>query len=425
MKKSLISQIGFIVVVMVHSVSIHAATNAQKEKFFHQTYLRFNATPTPAETWNSMLQRIQVNVYTVQEGDTLWDISQTLFADPHFWPKIWAMNADKIYNPHQISPDQEVLFYPGSASLPPSLGPADSKEKTTVVSKLPKKIVPLVNHLPASFPIIKFPVNAEQVQGDVEESVKISDDFFVRPETDKKVDLIAYYSESNLSDVKDEVVDAENGYKTAGVGDILYVKIRNPQEKIYHIVKSIPFGQDGKYKYVKVYGQLRLMNKANATASIYKAQVEKALDLPGVGHKLLPGPIPIVEVPKPGPISAQPARVIGGQFGENKIVYAGSFLFLDAGTTQGLNVGDIIPIFSNPNLRVVSSFLDTNFKKIGLAQIVRAESGGATGYLIDSNDEVKVGDLAGSLGKEELEEDKANSRAADIEDGDSGSGELE
>jgi hypothetical protein len=418
MKKSLFSKIGFVALLSVQYLVGQAATDAQKERFFHQTYQRFNTEPTPSEAWNSMLQRIQVNVYTVQEGDTLWDISQTLFADPNFWPKIWAMNADKIYNPHLISPDQEVLFYPGSAKLPPSLGPAISKEKSTVVSKVPKRIVPVVNDLPSSFPIIKFPVNAGQVQGDAENSVKISDDFFVRTETDKKIDLVAYYSESDLSDVKDEVVDTENGYRTGGIGDILYVKVRNPSEKIYHVVKSIPFGTDGKYKFVKVYGQVRLLNKAHSIAGIYKAQIEKALDLPGVGQKLLPGPIPVVEVPRPGPNSTQPARIIGGHFGENKMMSAGSFLFLDAGTAQGFSVGDIVPIFSNPNLRVVSSFLDMNFKKIGRVQIVRTESAGSTAYLIDSNDEVKVGDLLGSLGKEEIEEDRAQSNAPGEESGD-------
>ena len=39
--------------------------------------------------------------YTVQKGDTLWDLSQKFSDTPWQWPEMWKEN-DQIANPHRI-----------------------------------------------------------------------------------------------------------------------------------------------------------------------------------------------------------------------------------------------------------------------------------------------------------------------------------
>ena len=51
--------------------------------------------------------------YTIQRGDTLWEISQRFWGDAFFWPRLWSYNP-YIGNAHLIYPGNVLRFDPGS-----------------------------------------------------------------------------------------------------------------------------------------------------------------------------------------------------------------------------------------------------------------------------------------------------------------------
>ena len=48
--------------------------------------------------------------YTVQKGDTLWDLSQKFSDTPWQWPELWKENQE-ISNPHRIYPGERIRLY--------------------------------------------------------------------------------------------------------------------------------------------------------------------------------------------------------------------------------------------------------------------------------------------------------------------------
>ncbi len=113
------------------------------------------ATTTPVATTNQpvLVQEARPvpladnhpDEYTVQVGDTLWDIASTFLKDPWYWPEVWYINP-QVENPH--------LIYPGDVL---ALVTIDGEERITNIRASTYRLSPQARITPLSEAITSIP----------------------------------------------------------------------------------------------------------------------------------------------------------------------------------------------------------------------------------------------------------------------------
>ncbi len=383
----------------------------QKEAFFHNIFKTYNSEPHSEQEWLSTTSKVSnlSNDYTIQVGDTLWDISVTLFAEGFYWPKIWALNRE-ITNPHSISQGQIIRFFPGTFEEAPRVEIVDPdvikdekvlQEKLASLDIIPppsKTYKPPLKDWPRSIPQYHVSNKSEY------DNLGVSLDLVRREQASTMIKLNNFV-DLEIRNVQGEIVETELGFDTASEFQYVIVEMNEEQvQGLYLVLRSIGSIKDTdnmtktNAQIIEVQGILEIVDKVNEYRNLYRALVKRVVNPITVGSKLVIGEIPVLSLNDDRMVSETVSLIIGGQFEEKRKIFGtNGVVFINKGSESGISKGELYNIFANQQIRIPGSKVEKNTRIIGKLVIAHVGLGYATGVIINSSEEIRVGDIvAGS-----------------------------
>ena len=252
--------------------------------------------------------------YTVQVGDTLWDIAASFLKDPWYWPEVWYVNP-QIENPH--------LIFPGDVL---ALVHVDGRQRVTTVSRgAAYRLSPQARSTPLSEAITSIPY--EKIAAFLSKGLVLEKG---------QVDKLPY------------IVATRGDHLMAAAGNTVYVRglpATEPgtQYSVVHVGEQLRDPDDGKLiGYQGIYVGEGLLARGGDPASVALTDTNReALG----GDRLIPEAveIPLNFFPK-APDMEIDGRIISVVDGVSMI---GQYqvVVMNRGARDGLAPGDVLTIF--------------------------------------------------------------------------------
>lgn len=315
-------------------------------------------------------QEMEYKEYKVMKGDTLWDISTKEIQDPFLWPKIWKENPE-IKNPDRISPDQTI-------NIPLRLLQKEQPLEEVTAEKAAAAIPEPVKEEPKK----------EVPQKAVEKKIEPLKKNYL---ADKDL-LIAsgYITDYIAKEIKSagKITGAPTGRSMFGNNDYMYIKTNIPANTgdKFHIIRSVTFIKHPKTNkklghLVSVLGTIKVIGTENGMT---KAMVTKAYSEIRTGDLL--DTFYEIEPVMEEETSRRP-DISGFIVAAQKLKSISAFydiLFIDKGSNNGLEIGDLLKIISFDKLN--------KSRTSGVIQIINLKASTATAIVRNSESSISIGD---------------------------------
>jgi hypothetical protein len=337
-------------------------------------------------------------------------------------PTLSMASAAAIINESQqtnVTQTSSSMLGAGATPMPPPPTAAVSSDLIPPA----KKHTPVLKALPNSLGFQRYTAMPQ-----AEPKVEIQ---LPKTQFTPNMEYLGYYVRDDEILGDGEITATEWGLGSAGNYQYVYIHVNGTPAKTYVIEKNIARLPDPnssrKAQMIEVQGELQVLNKVNDKKNLYRALVTKTIQPVQVGARLTTGNMKVIN-PIQGSLSTvATSRIIGGQFERDRFMFGPhSLVFLDKGTSQGLQVGQTLSIYADERLRKNQSEALYNDRQVGILKVVHTTPNFSTGYVTSSLDDIISGDYVGQ-DNSQANAAKEQQKEAEPKSSDSGpdDGELE
>lgn len=374
----------------------------------------FEAQPSPDQPTGDAAAE-NLDAYTIQSGDTLWDICARLLGDPFYWPKLWSLN-QYITNPHWIYPGNLLVFREGTETAPPQF--EVTKPEAVALEPTPAMVEPVAMTEPVPIepaPVPVAPVTAETLQEGFQipteaeppvAAVAVADPFALTPieEVARSYQINlrqeGFISEGQISPLG-FVYKSEEEKNNLAETDEVYIRLSDPSQAqvgkkftVFRTLRRVKHPQTRGYMgfLVKILAELQIQS---VSGEIANAKVLTSYDYINRGDPITDY-VDILKRVDLVPNSANLEGVIVESMVEGlSIMGNGDVIYIDKGTADGLSIGNTVDV-----VRSGDGLIDRGEDRdkmlptevVGRLVIVGAQERTATAVIVDSYDALVVGD---------------------------------
>jgi nucleoid-associated protein YgaU len=334
---------------------------------------------------DNLLKEDHPSRYSVQEGDTLWDIASMFLTDAWLWPEIWHVNPD-IENPHLIYPGDEIVltYIDGEPQLSVNRGDASRTVKMSPMQSVRKgdryeKLEPRIRISPLTSAIPAIPLDAIAnllTTGSIVEQDRLANAPYI------------------LSGTANRLI--------FGPGDKLYARGDWQDEtSVYGIFREGRVYQDPETEEVLGFEAMQVgsarVKSRESDSDIVTLELIQVVEDVRIGDRLMPTEERRVEstfypTPPEDTVEGVIMTVLGGvsQVGRNDVVA------LNRGKENGLEIGDVLAIYKSGKLtrdRIRREEVRLPAERAGLLMVFRSFDKMAYGLVLQTEEPLRVGDV--------------------------------
>ncbi len=299
------------------------------------------------------------DTHVVQKGDTLWDLSARYYGNAWGWPKMWSYNP-QITNPHWIYPGDLIRL------LPPGGGPAPAKAPTEAT------------------PTARILGGVKRPNG-----IFLRQTGFVEPrEMAQSGKIVGSKEEKLMLGTLDEAYVQFTKERPFHVGERYTIYL--PTDEVRHPITGKLLG-----RMVEIYGE----GEVRAVTDGKIARVALIDTINPIERGFLVGPLKRqFKIVQPVANKASQQGVVVTTLLPHELVGDDDLVFIDRGKDDGVQIGNrfLVTRRGDGYLPILASgpMDDRRFPRetIGQILIVDLRDHLATGIVIDSSVEARVGD---------------------------------